>query len=821
MPVIQIDGVGKVEVDDSFLSMSPDEQNAVVSSIMSQAKGSGGGGSRSGGTSTAPSQPKAPRGERETYQALEGLVREVAPNARFTSTVRSPEHNREVGGAKNSYHITGQAVDLVGVDQADLPKIREHLKANGVNPDEFLRHDAGSGMHLHIAAGNLPDSVYQRFAPQSAPSGGAGGQGGGSEPPFQMTPEMQQQILAYVPQAKSVEDLNQYTQQVTGGRGSMNNAQEIFDFYHKTGKVADHVNVDYGNQPQPQATEDPLAGIPNPQVPQNNADAEIGDTLKAAGSGFLDSASFGFDDEAVSGVKALGGLFTGEGLVNSYLRNRDEYRAEKDRLAEEHPWAHGIGELGGIFVPGAGWIKGGGMALKGGKALARYAQAAKSGAKAGAVYGGIYGLGSGEGGVLDQAGSTIKGIATGAVGGAVLGPAAQGVIEGGIKLAPFIPGTVANFVRKNKNDPLAPYDAEIVQRLNDQITSGVRTPRDAKGTKEALPVTAINDVGESFVRGMTDQIKRLPDLGSVAKNDLILAINSRKSITPEQLDQLLGDAATTVAGKAVKDGITRFQRTQLLTKQPVSQPSMVKRGVEWVGNMAGASQAGPVGALAGSALRKMLLVGGEDVNRSAARYTQKLATGRSLKKYQALAEEVGPSGADASQAALKAAADRALNAQDAEKARRAVEAAQRKAEQKIIAKENIQVARKADLDNVRPTAGEGWRGHVYEQTGLMPKEQDQALLKMVQSGAISPEVMKRALSDPMSLMKGNAGNKIVDRMKQMVDEGLFPRDPKWKPPEPKPANDKTVWLDANGQPIRSMGAYAGGIVKNVLKEIQP
>lgn len=77
-------------------------------------------------------------------------IKELIPGAVITSTARTPEHNKEVGGVEGSMHLTGQAADVVlplGTTASDL---RAQLASKGINPTEFV----DEGTHVHVGWAN-------------------------------------------------------------------------------------------------------------------------------------------------------------------------------------------------------------------------------------------------------------------------------------------------------------------------------------------------------------------------------------------------------------------------------------------------------------------------------------------------------------------------------------------------------------------------------------------------------------------------------------------------------------------------------------------
>ena len=99
---------------------------------------------------------------KDGYQSVIPQVAGVLVNdfgiegAQISSGFRTREHNKEVGGAENSYHVGdgehGDALDIVlpdGTSAETAEAIKQRFKNSGVF-DEVLFHDAGSGYHLHL-----------------------------------------------------------------------------------------------------------------------------------------------------------------------------------------------------------------------------------------------------------------------------------------------------------------------------------------------------------------------------------------------------------------------------------------------------------------------------------------------------------------------------------------------------------------------------------------------------------------------------------------------------------------------------------------------
>jgi hypothetical protein len=71
---------------------------------------------------------------------------------RVTSTVRSREHNRRVGGAENSWHLYGRAIDIARHPTVSHWQIAAELRRSGFNLIESL----DEGDHSHFAFSDRP-----------------------------------------------------------------------------------------------------------------------------------------------------------------------------------------------------------------------------------------------------------------------------------------------------------------------------------------------------------------------------------------------------------------------------------------------------------------------------------------------------------------------------------------------------------------------------------------------------------------------------------------------------------------------------------------
>jgi hypothetical protein len=114
-----------------------------------------------------------------------------------------------------------------------------------------------------------------------------------------------------------------------------------------------------------------------------------------------------------------------------------------------------------------------------------------------------------------------------------------------------------------------------------------------------------------------------------------------------------------------------------------------------------------------------------------------------------------------------------------------------------------------DRDDV--VSGGGWRGHLYDQTGLRPSQQDAGALLMLKRGQLQGRQFASFLSEPEKLIAGNAGNAIVDRLKSMADAGELERDADWSPPS---TVSGLPAVDASGAPIRNVEAYRASALGN-------
>lgn len=114
-------------------------------------------------------QAASPEGVRTIVNDL------VSRGARITSAKRTPEENARVGGAKNSYHLSGHAYDIVPPAGMSMGELEQQLRATGVRFAELINE----GDHIHIAWGRgeqrQPAEPYQVASAGDTPPPPGGG----------------------------------------------------------------------------------------------------------------------------------------------------------------------------------------------------------------------------------------------------------------------------------------------------------------------------------------------------------------------------------------------------------------------------------------------------------------------------------------------------------------------------------------------------------------------------------------------------------------------------------------------------------------------
>jgi hypothetical protein len=116
----------------------------------------------SGGSTTGPATGPQPKGGDQptgvtvtpTGPAIEHAAFAAVPGVVVTSGLRSAEHNREVGGVRNSYHLTDQARDFVPPKGMPMAMLAARLKKalpgfDVLNEGTHIHVEPGPGMATH------------------------------------------------------------------------------------------------------------------------------------------------------------------------------------------------------------------------------------------------------------------------------------------------------------------------------------------------------------------------------------------------------------------------------------------------------------------------------------------------------------------------------------------------------------------------------------------------------------------------------------------------------------------------------------------------
>lgn len=786
MPKIAIQGVGEVEIDSKFLTLSPEDQDKELQSIVAAVRGGSDHAQRQTGTDGA----------------LASTLQSLYPGVRITGTGRSAARNAAVNGASDSYHLDHDAVDFQPPKGVSIAQVKRDFAKRGIKLNEALAHDAGSGFHYHIA-----------YAGDGNPT-----------PPATVTDQEPQADPQDSPDTDGVMPL------------------------------PERPNIVPKRQP---AAAQAVQGGPNVfQRHLNAANDGIADTLGAPVdviNSALGAVGLPMSDTPFGGAKSIQS-------VMDYLGITHEGKDWAPRSSLENYTQSAARGVGQAIVPGLGLEAAASRA--GVRALPAAARSIGRELTAGATSG----LGAQAGRDIapgnpyaELAGSLIGG----GIGAGAIGDTRQLLAEA--KTRRFVNDQVANNPNaaidaavsgdlktildnrptrpSGKAMPKRMTDLTVLSRVNDLARSYLNDG--AIAGLDALPSqkSALRDaLRNPYIQTAQDleSLKALPGGEAVAER-IMKAQSLRRSVPeggvsssnePTFLGAVADTAATAggaaiggvpgavagrLAGVAVRKALSPDGARQLV--KAAQARAALAPAYEQAAGIAAAADTSARG-LAGQAglkawARKALdrtqaadasqpvpddrLPAINGVQQSASAQAQQTALNAAnaadAAKGKRLVVDIVGSGGDQATGDMRDAAYLAKKAAAKAKADEALKAAALEADNRRVGINN-------DRDNVTP--GGGWRGYLYNRTGLLPADQDAGMMMLLKDGKIAGSQFAAHLSTPADLMTGNAGNAIADRLSSMAEDGTLSRDPAWSPP-----SSSSVDPTADGSTvIRNPLAYA-------------
>lgn len=579
---IEIDGIGRVELDRSFLEKTPAEQDAIVAEIAASARPQRG------------ARPPASRTVTVTFDDGSSHIYRDAP-ADLTPEQVTARAEREFG--KRVTHLNGGRSPQAA--SPDLARIKRNVSrmidqsAPETDIDAYLAEEGVTAAQLR-AAKNRPSSPPP--VPAAAPA-----------------PE--------APDPAGMAD------------GYPSDLDPMTDEWFAEQERQYQASI--GNPPP----EDRESGMGIGDLVAGRRPEQSND-LQSMLIGAGDAVTFGFLDEAGAVADMLTGMGKGseniwtsdKPLSEIYSHNRDLNRAKLRMVEGEDPGMFLAGNIAGGLAPVGGGIA---SAAKARGALAKL----KAGAKAGAAYGAAYGFGSDEGNPLERLDGAAWGAAGGAIGGAALGTAAH---AGEAALSPlaqklFPKLAEAKFAREQAGNPHRLTDAKVADDLDKLVQTmmvdGARRKL-SKGQRATL-LSRVDDLEASYLPRA--EVKSL-DLPPSVKARLDTAMAKRQLLSDAEV-QSLRDG--TPAGDAVADGIEKARRLRAYVSEASGTRNAGSFLAEAVGSAAGFKVAGPIGSAVGGRIGRAAVRSEDRAAKEALALADKAPQFAKLPEVQAAREAAG------------------------------------------------------------------------------------------------------------------------------------------------------------------------------------